>query len=105
MFETSQQTPFKLPEPAGYGGTEQLIQPFHLIDVGRITGHPGEALPLLIPFWTSSTCLPRGLGIGHAVKVTELKRSFAPLIQTERETHPPLGEPALPRAPFWGVSW
>ena len=68
---------FNCSEPAGYGRTWLLIQYFHLIDTERITGHLGEAFLLLIPFWMSFMCLPRGLGIGHVVKVIKLKKYFA----------------------------
>lgn len=70
-------------EPAGYGRTWLLIQCFHLIDVGRITDHLGGALPLLIPFWTSFMCLPRGLGMGHGAKVTKLKKYGALAARTD----------------------
>lgn len=93
VFETSQQTLLNCSEPAGYSRAEPLIQYFYLIDVGRITGHPGEALLLLVPLWTYVSA--QRLGIGYVVKVTKLKKYFAPA------AHPDIQES---KSPHWPCS-
>lgn len=87
-----------------------------MTDTGRITGHLGEAWLLLIPFWTSFTCLPRGLGIGHVVKVIKLKY-FALTARTDIQKNksqwwlglPPSKAHALNdfpvSVPWWNLLW
>lgn len=48
---------------------------------------PRGGLTLFMPFWTSSLCLPRGLGDRHVVKVTKLKKHFALAAHTDIQEH------------------